>query len=142
MTNKRRKNRATMRGTDRSSMPPPDNKAFYTTTLASLNRQKAIRLVLPIERKNHLNMPYGYIVDEDNPHMLKPIQEIFELLVQAVAYLKRGYTLVDTAEWLNSNPEVDMYEQAHHTGRTLGALMKTRPPFKEAALPLDEKERL
>ena len=35
-----------------------------------------------------------------------------------------------------------MYEQAHHTVRTLGALMKTRPPFKEAALPLDEKERL
>jgi len=142
MERKRRRRRIGIIGKVDNSLPKVCGKAASHTSLASLDRYRAKRLGLPIPASHVVDPPWGYIVDPEDPNIYTPVCEALQLLYQGVTLLKNRHTLVDVAEWLNCHEILEVYGIPELDGKSLAGILRTRPPFKEVMLPLDERKRL
>lgn len=92
---------------------------------------------LPLCMPPNLNVPFGYIRDENNPEVCWPIEREIHCLRKAYELLDSGCSYRETARWIMQNTQQRMSE-----GNLYNLHKYRRPCFKEAALDYEERYRL
>jgi len=102
--------------------------------LVDLDRHRRMRLGLPIRKKSR-GVPFGYRVSDTDASMLEPIDEQFQMLIEAKKQLASA-SYRDISDWLTVHSGRRISHQA------IQQLYTERMPFDEAALPREEREKL
>lgn len=103
-------------------------------TLAQLDRHRKLCLGLPVPLHRIDIFPWGYIIDPNNAEMVIADEKAMACLLKAKEYLAHS-SYVDVSDWLTSCG----YPISHEG---LRKLFQERNPFKELALPLEERIKL
>jgi hypothetical protein len=100
-------------------------------SLASLDRQKAMMLGLPIRNRAHI-LPWGYRLSKEDPTKLEAIEDHLRLLYKAKLLLK-STSFRKAATWLSVNTG------AYISAEGLSRVLSMRGPTSHIQLPLSAR---
>lgn len=101
-----------------------------------LDRLRNMMLGLPVSRvRSTRDIPWGYRISDEDEWMLEPIDEHFELLVEAKHSLAEC-TYNELSDWLTVESGVSVSPEG------VRKIMERRQPDDRAAWPREEREKV